>query len=98
MRRYGIITAAAVSLLALGCQKTGSAGLEEKLESIDKRLSGIEAKLEKGVPAAAGKRGAKRPSRPRPNPKDVYSVPIEGAAYVGAKHAKITVVEAFEFA
>lgn len=98
MRRLGIITVATVSLLALGCQKTGSAGLEEKLDSIDKRLASIEAKLEKGVPAAAGQRGAQRPSRPRPNPQDVYAVPIEGAAYKGAKNAKITVVEAFEFA
>jgi len=97
MRRLGIITTAAVSLLAIGCQQSNSSGLAEKLDSIDKRLAAIEAKLEKGVPAGRGQ-GKQRPKRPRPNPKDVYAVPVEGAAFTGAKNAKITVVEAFEFA
>ena len=95
MRRIGIIAISALSLLALGCQQQANQGLGERLDSIDKRLSSIEEKLEKGVPS---RRGAQKPSRPRPNPKDVYAVPIEGAAFKGAKNAKITVVEAFEFA
>lgn len=85
----------ALSLLALGCQQQSSQGLAERLESIDKRLSSIEENLEKGVPS---RRGAQPPSRPTPNPNDVYAVPIEGSAFKGAKNAKITVVEAFEFA
>jgi hypothetical protein len=87
----------AAGLLALGCQKGGDTGVAERLDSIDKRLASIEEKLAKG----AGPRGAQRPQRPqrpRPNPNDVYAVPIEGAAWKGAKDAKITVVEAFEFA
>jgi hypothetical protein len=38
------------------------------------------------------------PQRPRPNPADTYAVPIAGAPAKGAEHAKITIVEAFEFA
>jgi len=86
----------ALSLLALGCQQQSSQGLAERLESIDKRLSSIEEKLDKGIPSRRG--AQQRPSRPTPNPNDVYAVPIEGAAFKGAKNAKITVVEAFEFA
>ena len=95
MRRFGIIAVGA-SLLALGCQQANNQDLTERLDAIDKKLSSIEEKIGKG--GVPGKRGAQRPQRPRPNPKDVYAVPIEGAAYKGAKHAKITVVEAFEFA
>jgi len=73
-----ITAVSAMSLLALGCQKAGDSGVAEKLDSIDKRLASIEAKLEKGGAPSAGR--PKRPRRPRPNPKDVYAVPIEGAA------------------
>jgi len=97
MRRIGIIAAVATGLLALGCQKAGDSGVAERLDSIDKRLASIEGKLESGG-ARPGAARPKRPQRPRPNPKDVYAVPVEGAAFKGAKHAKITVVEAFEFA
>lgn len=95
MKRLGIIAVSALSLLALGCQQANNQDLTERLDAIDKKLSSIEEKIGKAGPP---QRGAKRPQRPRPNPKDVYAVPIEGSAFKGAKHAKITVVEAFEFA
>lgn len=38
------------------------------------------------------------PARPRPNPNSVYSVDIDGAPFKGVKNAKVTIVEAFEFA
>jgi hypothetical protein len=69
----------------------------------------MEAKLDKvaaGGPAVAGGRGAApgaagrdpggRP--PGPDPAETYSVPIAGAAYKGPANAKVTIVEAFEFA
>ena len=34
----------------------------------------------------------------RPKPEAVYSVNINGAPFIGAKDAKVTIVEAFEFA
>ena len=43
--------------------------------------------------------GGKRPQRPnRPDPKTVYSVPVDGDAYDGPKLAKVTIVEASDFA
>ena len=98
MRRFGITVAVAAGLLALGCQKGGDTGVAERLDSIDKRLASIEEKIAKGGGGPRGAQRPQRPKRPRPNPADVYAVPIEGAAFKGAKHAKITVVEAFEFA
>ena len=50
------------------------------------------------VKKGGGAKGPQRPQRPRPNPKDVYAVNIDGAPFKGAKDAKVTVVKAFEFA
>jgi hypothetical protein len=93
---------AALSLAAApGCQKDDKS-MEAALKRIDDRLAKIESTLEKGVPAragAAGARGQQRRGRPPgPDPQAVYSVPIAGSPYSGAEHAKVTVVEAFEFA
>ena len=78
----------------MACQKAGSDEISEKLDQIDKRLAGIEKKIDKvGTGAAA------RPKRPPgPDPKKVYAAPVKGAAYEGPEHAKITIVEAMEYA
>ena len=81
------------------CQRPATAGgdnteVVQKLDEISKKLASLEEKIEKG--AETSKRD--RPKRPRPNPNDVYSVPVGDSPYKGAEHAKITVVEAFEFA
>lgn len=90
------MTSAVVGLAMMGCTRDDDS-IKEKLESIDKRLEGIERAIARGG-VGSGRRGAQR-QRPRgPDPKTVYSVPIEGAAWEGASDAKITVVEAFEFA
>lgn len=39
-----------------------------------------------------------RPTRPRPDAASVYSVDIQGAPARGAQNAKVTIVQAFEFA
>jgi hypothetical protein len=72
----------------------------EKLGNIEKRLDSIEKGG--GVRSAAGPEGrqqrppAERP--PGPDPKETYAVPIEGSTTKGPKFAKVTLVEAFEFA
>ena len=71
----------------------------EKLGNIEKRLDSIEKGG--GVrPAGADARGPRQPAErpPGPDPKEVYAVPIEGSTTKGVKDAKITLVEAFEFA
>ena len=90
------MTAFAVASMG-SCAKDDSS-LGKKLDGIDKRLASIEAKLEKGVPTRAGAARGQRPQPARPDPNKVYSVPIAGSPFKGAEHAKITVVEAFEFA
>lgn len=91
------MTTAVAGLVVLGCTRDDDS-VKEKLESIDKRLEGIERAIARGGGAGAA-RGAQRPQQPPgPDPAAVYAVPIEGAAYEGSANAKITVIEAFEFA
>jgi protein-disulfide isomerase len=63
-----------------------------KLESIDKRLANLERR-------PAGAQGAAMPQRPRADPNTVYFLPVDdGDHVIGPRHAKVTIVEAFEFA
>ncbi len=48
--------------------------------------------------AQINRRPPPRPRRPRPDTAAVYSVDIADAPFAGAKNAKVTVVQAFEFA
>ena len=68
-----------------------------KLDSIEKRLDSIE---KGGGVRAGGNRGTgQRPERPPgPDPEVTYAIPIDGSTTAGPKFAKITLVEAFEFA
>lgn len=101
--RFLLLGAAVLALSAFGCQKDDKS-VEKALASIDKRLTAIEGKLAAGVPTRAGAapagappgRAAPRPGQP--DPSTVYAVPISGSPFMGAEHAKITIVEAFEFA
>ena len=97
MTRLGIlVTGVAVGLFGLACQRDDQS-VAEKLEQIDKRLASIESKIAAGGGARAGAgRQAQRPKGP--DPRAVYSVDIAGDEFEGVKDAKVTVVEAFEFA
>ena len=89
-----------VGLAAVGCQRDDSK-VAEKLDQIAQRLDGIEKQLASGGGArgAAGAAGQRAPGaeRKRPDPSKVYAVPATGPA-IGPKDAKVTLVEAFEFA
>lgn len=95
MRRIGLAIIALAAGGFLGCQKAEQADVSDKLEKIDKRLASIEKKIASGAGAAAPARPQRRPG---PDPKKVYSAGIEGAAWRGAEHAKVTIVGAMEFA
>ena len=68
---------------------------DKKLDDIVSRLDRIEKKLDN-----VGTRA--RPPPPPPgeqvDPKAVYSVPIEGSPFIGPAVAKVTIVEASDFA
>ncbi len=99
MKQIGLTFITALAVAAVGACAKDDSSIGKKLDDIDKRLAGIESKLEKGVPARAGAaRGQARPRPQRPDPNKVYSVPIAGAPFKGVENAKITIVEAFEFA
>lgn len=102
-RNKALLFLVSVAVAGLGgCQKD-ELDAREKVHAIEKRLDSIEQALSKGGRAGAARRAergkqprAKRP--PGPNPNDVYAVPIEGSPFSGPKSAKVTMVEAFEFA
>lgn len=84
----------AMGLMALGLFACKDPEVHEKLDQLIAKVDGLEKKV-----AAGGAPGGKRPQRPnRPDPKTVYSVPVDGDAYDGPKLAKVTIVEASDFA
>lgn len=99
MTRMGLTltTALAVGSL-LGCQRAGSDEMSEKLDQIDKKLTSLEKKIDNIKPGAAAARGAQRKRPPGPDPKKVYAAPVAGAASKGPANAKVTIVDAFEYA
>jgi protein-disulfide isomerase len=83
------------SLAALiGCQK-GDPALAEKLDRIETKIEGIQRKLD-GMGGVAQR--PQPPPRRGPDPAAVYSVPIGDAPVRGPATAKVTIVEAAEFA
>jgi protein-disulfide isomerase len=91
--------AVAVALTGgVACQREDPA-LTQKLDQMSERLAAIDSKLDR-LPAAGAAAAAQQPPRPRPgqpSPTAVYAVPIAKSAAIGAKHAKVTIVEAFTF-
>src|SRR5688500_9723846 len=80
-----------------GCAKDDTA-LKDKLDAIDAKLASIEATLAKGGGARGAGAGNQGPQRPRPVPTEVYSVDVGNSPVEGKPTAKVTIVEAFEFA
>jgi protein-disulfide isomerase len=97
MMRMGFLFVSALGLLLPGCRRDDTL-VAEKLDKVIKQNDQIIDLLQKGGAGARGAAGAQRPQRPRPSPEEVYAVPLEGAPWVGNKDAKVTIVEAFEFA
>lgn len=87
------LTAAVLPLMA-ACQNDTSKNLNDRMERIEKKLDALIAQGPRGGAAP----GAQRPSRPEPDRSKTYAVPIAGNWFEGPADAKITVVEAFDFA
>ncbi len=97
MKRFTAIAIAGLSALAFGCQRDDTE-LSAKLDTIAADVAAIKEQLAKGgVPGRGGQQPPGQ-QRPRPNPTDTYSVTVAGSPTVGAADAKVTIVEAFEFA
>ena len=96
MKRTGLLLLSAVTVF--GCQKPDDKPLRKEIEALKKGQKDILAKLDKVATGRPGANRPQRPQRPRPQPNSVYSVNIDGSPFKGAKDAKVTIVEAFEFA
>ena len=90
------LTAAVLPLVA-ACQNDTSKNLNDRMERIEKKLDALIAQGPRGG-AAAGAAGQQRPSRPEPDRSKTYAVPIDGDWFEGPADAKVTIVEAFDFA
>jgi len=95
-----LISAVALSLGAAACQQDNK-NVERKVDDLAKAVAALSEKIDK-LPAGAGAgRGGQPPARqrrPEPDPKDVYAVPVDGAAAVGPADALITVIKGYEYA
>jgi protein-disulfide isomerase len=98
MREMMNRTLLCAALLAVAACQVEDKETKKKLDDLLTKADGIDKKLDKikgGVPIAAG---AQAPQPGRPDPEAVYSVPIDGDPVVGPANAKVTIVEAAEFA
>ncbi|HVV87710.1 MAG TPA: thioredoxin domain-containing protein [Kofleriaceae bacterium] len=78
------------ALLLGACQQDNKEVLD-KLTSIEKRLSNIEAKGVGGVPQ-------QRPSRPTPDPSKTYAVKVDDMPFEGNPSAPVTIIKAYDYA
>lgn len=93
---FALAALAAIGFTTTGCQKAPDDAAVKQLEELNNKMDELIAATKSRPAGAAPARPQARPGRP--DPAAVYSVPIEGAPYVGPEDAKITVVKAFEFA
>jgi protein-disulfide isomerase len=90
---------AAAALTAIGALSIAACARDdspaaERLTAVEKRLAALETRQARAGAARAGSRPAPR----GPDPSAIHPVDIDGVPFVGAAHAPVTVVEAFEFA
>ena len=94
-----LISAVALSLGATACQQDNK-NLERKVDDLAKAVAALGEKIDKmpaGAAAGAGRgqQPGQRQRRPEPDPKDVYAVPVDGAAAVGPADAIVTVIKGY---
>lgn len=90
-----ILLLAAVMPLAACSQDQKN--LNDRMERIEKKLDAVIAQGGRGGGGAAGAQ-APRPSRPEPDKAKTYAVSVDGDAFEGPADAKVTLIEAFDYA
>jgi protein-disulfide isomerase len=93
--------AAALSLAPLAACARQDETTQKKLDLVMSKLDALDKKIAQGALArpAGANPAAQMPQRKRPDPAVTYYLPVSEADSVkGPKTAKVTVVEAFEFA
>ena len=80
-----------VPALAMAACQSDTKGLEKKIDDLNAKVD----RLLKGGGAGAAQQ---RPQRPEPDRAKTYAVSIEGDPILGPANAKITLIEAFDYA
>ena len=88
--RLKFVLAGALLLAAAACGKR-----DEEMKKLDDVVSRLE-RIEKKLDTPSRPNLPQRP--PEPDTKTVYAVPIDGDPFVGPEVAKVTLVEASDFA
>lgn len=83
------------AILPLAACQSDTKNLDQRMDRIEKKLDALIA--QGGRPGAAAA-GQPRPSRPEPDRAKTYAVPIDGDPFAGPADAKITIIEAFDYA
>jgi hypothetical protein len=82
-----------IAVLGLAACQNDTKNLNDKIDKMDKKLDAILAQR-----GGAGGAAQQRPSRPEPDAAKTYAVSIENDPFEGPADAKITLVEAFDYA
>jgi hypothetical protein len=82
-------------VLALAACQSDTKNLNDKIDKLDKKLDVL---IAQGGRGGGNNAGAQRPSRPEPDRTKTYAVSIEGDPFVGPADAKVTLIEAFDYA
>ena len=97
MLKKCLLVAAGLGLL-IACQK-GDPALTDKMDKLQATMDRIAKRVDQiGTGAAAAPSRPQPPARPGPDPNAVYSVAIGEAPVRGPANAKVTIVEAADFA
>jgi hypothetical protein len=85
-----VLLAAVLPLLAC---TTDTSKIDQRLDKIEKLIA-----AQCGGGGRAGAAGQQRPARPEPDRAKTYAVPIDNDAFEGPADAKVTIVEASDYA
>ena len=91
MKAFTILVAA----LALSACQSDTKNLNDKIDKLDKKIDML---IAQGGRGGGNNAGAQRPSRPEPDRAKTYAVSIEGDPFIGPADAKVTLIEAFDYA
>jgi hypothetical protein len=88
--------AALFVVLGLAACQSDTKNLNDKIDKLDKKIDVLIAQGGRG--GGGNNAGAQRPSRPEPDRAKTYAVSIEGDPFIGPADAKVTLIEAFDYA
>jgi protein-disulfide isomerase len=96
-----IVSALVLSIGAAGCQQD-TKNTDRKLDELAKAVAALDAKVTAMGGAGAGRPGQQpgqqRQQPPKPDPKDVFSVPVDRDPSDGPVDALVTIVKGYEYA